>query len=166
MPAYSGTDRELAAVIKSFKLDFDLFNSCSENEISQLKLLQESVNASELEYEKGQDMKTLEKMVKLRFEMARAVGYKNPLEIVLRDKQLNSSEAVLLFLKSAEDAGSLNQQQLLILVDLLLIAYSMAESQFDPEATFKAEDFFEDMMRNWGKFLRDLLKTWSDYESK
>ena len=42
----------------------------------------------------------------------------------------------------------------------------MAESQFDPDATLKAEDFFEDMMRNWGKFLRDLLKTWLEYESK
>ena len=65
-----------------------------------------------------------------------------------------------------EDTANLNQQQILILIDLLLIAYSMAESQFDPEATYKAEDFFEDMMRNWGKFLRDLLKTWSEYESK
>jgi hypothetical protein len=65
-----------------------------------------------------------------------------------------------------EDTSNINQQQILILIDLLLIAYSMAESQFDSEATYKAEDFFEDMMRNWGKFLRDLLKTWSDYESK
>jgi hypothetical protein len=61
---------------------------------------------------------------------------------------------------------SLNHQQILILIDLLLIAYSMAESQFDPESTFKAEDFFEDIMRNWGKFLRDLLKTWAEYEGK
>jgi hypothetical protein len=66
----------------------------------------------------------------------------------------------------SEDTANLNQQQILILIDLLLIAYSMAESQFDPEATYKAEDFFEDMMRNWGKFLRNLLKTWSEYESK
>jgi len=66
----------------------------------------------------------------------------------------------------SEDTANLNQQQILILIDLLLIAYSMAESQFDPEATYKAEVFFEDMMRNWGRFLRDLFKTWSEYESK
>jgi hypothetical protein len=69
-------------------------------------------------------------------------------------------------LRSPDETNKVNQQQILILIDLLLIAYSMAESQFDPLSTFKAEDFFEDMMRNWGKFLRDLLKTWNDYESK
>jgi len=70
-------------------------------------------------------------------------------------------------LKSSEDSSNnLNQQQILILVDLLLIAYSMAESQFDKEATLKAEDFLEDLMRNWGKFLRDLLRTWNEYETK
>lgn len=70
-------------------------------------------------------------------------------------------------LKSSEDSSNnLNQQQILILVDLLLIAYSMAESQFDKDATLRAEDFLEDLMRNWGKFLRDLLKTWNEYESK
>jgi hypothetical protein len=70
-------------------------------------------------------------------------------------------------LKSDESStNNINQQQILILIDLLLIAYSMAESQFDPDANYKAEDFFEDMMRNWGRFLRDLLKTWSEYEAK
>jgi hypothetical protein len=70
-------------------------------------------------------------------------------------------------LKSSEDSiNNLNQQQVLILVDLLLIAYSMAESQFDKDAKLRAEDFLEDLMRNWGKFLRDLLKTWNEYESK
>lgn len=69
-------------------------------------------------------------------------------------------------LKSSEEIKGIDQQQILILIDMLLIAYSMAESQFDPNANYKAEDFFEDMMRNWGKFLRDLLKTWSEYETK
>lgn len=69
-------------------------------------------------------------------------------------------------LKSSEEIAGIDQQQILILIDMLLIAYSMAESQFDPNANYKAEDFFEDMMRNWGKFLRDLLKTWSEYETK
>jgi hypothetical protein len=73
---------------------------------------------------------------------------------------------ILKDLTSDEDTNNLNQQQILILIDLLLIAYTMAESQFDPDATYKAEDFFEDMMRNWGKFLRDLLKTWAEYEGK
>lgn len=69
-------------------------------------------------------------------------------------------------IKTNEDSNGIDQQQILILIDMLLIAYSMAESQFDPSANYKAEDFFEDMMRNWGKFLRDLLKTWSEYETK
>lgn len=69
-------------------------------------------------------------------------------------------------LKANGEPQNLYHQQILIMIDLLLIAYSMAESQFDSDATLKAEDFFEDMMRNWGKFLRDLLKTWSDYEGK
>ena len=65
-----------------------------------------------------------------------------------------------------EESKNLNEQQILILIDLLLVSYSMAQSQFDPNATYKAEDFFEDIMRNWGKYLRDLLKTWADYEGK
>ena len=69
-------------------------------------------------------------------------------------------------LKALGDDATLPQQQIMILIDLLLIAYSLAESQFEREATFKAEDFFEDMMRNWGKFLRDLLKTWAEYETE
>lgn len=101
MSVYTGHDRELAAVIKSFKLDFDLFKSCSDQEILQLKRLQESVQAAELEYEKRQDIESLERMIKHRFGMAKAFGFKNPLEIVLRDKQLNTSDAVLLFLKKA-----------------------------------------------------------------
>jgi hypothetical protein len=47
-----------------------------------------------------------------------------------------------------------------------LIAYSMAESQFDKDAKLRAEDFLEDLMRNWGKYLRNLLKTWNEYEAK
>lgn len=69
-------------------------------------------------------------------------------------------------LKTSNDNTNLSQQQILIFIDLLLIAYSMAESQFDPEANYKADAFFEDMMRNWGRYLRDLLKTWNEYESK
>jgi hypothetical protein len=63
-----------------------------------------------------------------------------------------------------EDSRKLNQQQILILIDLLLISYTMAESLFDPNANMKAADFFEDMMRNWGKSLRNLLNTWTSYE--
>lgn len=103
MPAYVGNDYELAAVIKSFKLDFDLFGSCSEKEIVQIKQLQEQVQTAETAYEQIQDTESLEKMVRLRFELARALGFKNPAEIALRDKQLNTSESVLSFLKTAEN---------------------------------------------------------------
>jgi hypothetical protein len=72
---------------------------------------------------------------------------------------------ILSELKALNANQNSNQNDILVLIDLLLIAYSLAESQFDPEANFKAEDFFEDMMRNWGKSLRDLLKKWNEYES-
>lgn len=65
----------------------------------------------------------------------------------------------------AADEESAEQKQIMILIDLLLVAYSIAESQFDPEAHRKAEDFLEDMMMGWGKSLRDLMKTWAEYES-
>jgi hypothetical protein len=65
---------------------------------------------------------------------------------------------------SGETNNSLNHKQILILVDLLLIAYSIAESHFDEDASYQAKDFFEDLMFHWGKALRDLLKTWEVYE--
>lgn len=69
-------------------------------------------------------------------------------------------------LKSSGENQNLQQQQIMILIDLLLIAYSMAESQFDRDANYKAEDFFEDIMRHWGISLRNLMRTWTDYEGK
>ena len=67
-------------------------------------------------------------------------------------------------MESGETNNSLNHKQILILVDLLLIAYSIAESHFDEDANYQAKDFFEDLMFHWGKALRDLLKTWEVYE--
>lgn len=99
LPLYRGNDAEMISVIKSFKMDFDLFSSCTQkDEINQIRFLQSKVNAAEMEYEKMQNIQTLEKMIKARFEMSKALGYKNPTEIVLRDKQLTSSESVLQFL--------------------------------------------------------------------
>lgn len=69
-------------------------------------------------------------------------------------------------LNSLGENHNLQQQQFMILIDLLLIAYSMAESQFDRDANYKAEDFFEDIMRHWGISLRNLMRTWADYEGK
>lgn len=63
-----------------------------------------------------------------------------------------------------EGENQIDQEQILILIDLLLVAYSIAESQFDSESNYKAEDFFEDLMMMWGKALRNLIKTWAEYE--
>lgn len=69
-------------------------------------------------------------------------------------------------IKSNNETDGIDKQQILVLIDLIIIAYSMAESQFQPDQNYKAEDFLEDLMRNWGKYLRDLLKKWTEHESK
>ncbi|HRI05248.1 MAG TPA: ATP-binding protein [Pyrinomonadaceae bacterium] len=69
-------------------------------------------------------------------------------------------------LKAGVDDESITREQFMILIDLLLVAYSIAESQFDPNAQHKAEDFLEDMMIGWGRSLKSLMKTWAEYESR
>jgi hypothetical protein len=69
-------------------------------------------------------------------------------------------------LKAGFDDTSITQEQFMILIDLLLVAYSIAESQFDANAQYRAEDFLEEMMMGWGRSLKNLMKTWSEYESR
>jgi Zn-dependent oligopeptidase len=101
-----GTTTELGAVIESFKRDFELFKALSDKERGQVSRLQESVDIAAVEFEALQSIGSLEKMIKLRFELAKVLGFKNPLEICLRDKQLNSHKLVMSFLKKhSEDIG-------------------------------------------------------------
>jgi hypothetical protein len=58
------------------------------------------------------------------------------------------------------------QEEILVLIDLLVVAFSLAESEFDREANLRAGDFFEDLMTSWGKHLRNLFNTWIANETK
>lgn len=46
------------------------------------------------------------------------------------------------------------------LMDILLISYVKAESNFSPEDSYSAEDFFEQMKNNWGQYLKSYVRTW------
>ena len=46
------------------------------------------------------------------------------------------------------------------LIDLLLISYSKAEAKFEPDTTFTAKQFVENMSLNWGQYLSIYLGTW------
>lgn len=99
-----GNSTELSAVIESFKRDFALFKDLSVPERMQVKRLQEAVDRAAIEFENLQSIGSLEIMIKLRFELAKALGFKNPLEIGLRDKQLNNYELVKEFIKEQWNA--------------------------------------------------------------
>jgi len=58
------------------------------------------------------------------------------------------------------------QEEILVLIDLLVVAFSLAESEFDRDANHKAGDFFEDLMTSWGKHLRNLFNTWISNENR
>jgi len=55
-------------------------------------------------------------------------------------------------------------RRLKIMIDLLIIAYSKAESKFEPETVFTAEDFVENFRINWGMYLKSYLQTWLNEE--
>lgn len=97
------TSTELGAVIESFKRDFEIFKDLSDRERIQIIKLQESVENASHEFENLQSIGSLEKMIKLKFELAKALGFETPLEICLRDKQLNRSELVMNFLSKKWD---------------------------------------------------------------
>jgi len=63
------------------------------------------------------------------------------------------------------DGGSVIHQELTVLVDLLLVAYSLAESKFAPDESMKAEDFLETLSLNWGVHLKQLMTTWRETTS-
>jgi len=55
-------------------------------------------------------------------------------------------------------------RRLKIMIDLLIIAYSKAESKFEPETVFTAKDFVENFRINWGMYLKSYLQTWLNEE--
>lgn len=105
-----GTSTELGAVIESFKRDFELFKDLSNQEIVKVTRLQESVDIAAIEFENLQTIRSLEKLIKLRFDLAKALGFKNPLELCLRDKQINCHELVMSFIKQRSEEMHKNDQ--------------------------------------------------------
>lgn len=100
-----GSDAEKDAVIQSFKRDFELFAVLSEKEGSSLNKLQNAVERASMEFESLKTIESLEKMIRLRFELAKALGFKTPLELGLRDKQLKTFDQTMQFLKSRWDSS-------------------------------------------------------------
>ena len=99
---------ELDAVVKEFKKDFDLFKTLNDTEKKEIMKLKLNVDESAVQFEKVQSIESLEKMVRLRFELARALGFRSPLEMSLRNKQLKTSSEVNSFLLSKREALKLN----------------------------------------------------------
>lgn len=59
------------------------------------------------------------------------------------------------------DLGELARQarEVKVCIDLLLIAFVKGESIFSPADNYVAEEFFEHLRTNWGRFLQNYIKT-------
>jgi len=64
-------------------------------------------------------------------------------------------------LESGDDAN-LTRAELTVLIDLLIVGYSLAEATFEPEQKMRAEDFLETLSLNWGVHLKQLMTTWRE----
>lgn len=107
-----GNDLEKDAVIQSFKRDFDLFAVMSDKERISIIKLQEATELAAIEFEEMKTIESLEKMIKLRFELSKALGFKTPLELGLRDKQIKSFADVMTFLRTrwcTQSQGSMSR---------------------------------------------------------
>ena len=49
-----------------------------------------------------------------------------------------------------------------VLIDLIFVAYMLAESQIDPEEVFDGESFVEELKSNWAISLSKILKRWKN----
>lgn len=94
-----GNEQEKDSVIESLQRDFELFALIQDEKQNILKLNEEMEKAS-IEFEGLKTIKSLERMIRLRFEFAKALGFKTPLDLGLRDKQLNSFCKVMEFLRN------------------------------------------------------------------
>ena len=102
-------DPETEAVIKSFKKDFNNFNNISEEEKIKLIEYEHRIDKIAIEFErfaigekqsKSLALASLENLIRSRFVLAKATNKCNPLEILLEDKQLSTSDCVFKFLKN------------------------------------------------------------------
>lgn len=55
-----------------------------------------------------------------------------------------------------------NAERLVVLIDLLLVAYAKAESMLNPKDKLLAIDFIDHLKNNWGQFLKTYITTWQD----
>ena len=49
-----------------------------------------------------------------------------------------------------------------VLIDLIFVAYMLAESKVEPESVYEGEEFIEDIKGNWSKELSKILKKWQN----
>ena len=49
-----------------------------------------------------------------------------------------------------------------VLIDLIFVAYMLAESKVIPESVYEGEEFMEDIKNNWSKELSKILKKWQN----
>ena len=55
-----------------------------------------------------------------------------------------------------------NADRLVILIDLLLVAFAKGEAMFSPTDKMEAGDFAAFLKNNWGQFLKTYIQTWRD----
>jgi len=58
--------------------------------------------------------------------------------------------------------SSRNADRLVILIDLLLVAFAKGESMFSPSDRMEAGDFAAFLKNNWGQFLKTYIQTWRE----
>lgn len=99
-------DFETEAAITAFQRDFEMIHlkKYSQLEKDKIKGLQREISMVEVEFERLAGIKKgsllVEKLIRLRFDLARLVGRENPSQIILADKELKSSDEVMKFLKN------------------------------------------------------------------
>ena len=49
-----------------------------------------------------------------------------------------------------------------VLIDLIFVAYMLAESKINPESEYEGEEFMEEMKNNWAGQLSKILKKWQN----
>jgi Zn-dependent oligopeptidase len=107
-------DSESNSVIQAFQKDFDIYNSMNDYEMEKINSLKRSIENYTDEFERishqsafapertDSSLKALEALIRLRFELAKTIGKSNPSELILRDKQLKTSDDVMKFLKDSQ----------------------------------------------------------------
>lgn len=50
------------------------------------------------------------------------------------------------------------------LVDLLLISVAKSQASYDAEMKYEVREFVEDFNQNWGRTLKNFVKSWTENE--